>query len=373
MARLFVIALFTITYFALAPFALTPLALAQTESPAPTTTLAPPTPPATAPQADNRPRKTAWTAHLLRRTPENLRLKTLEFPETKINVLIIARNDSLRPLVEVNGVYNRPGWVLFAQNVPVSQAATGSQFKFYAFLTARINEVVLTSRGPNGELEEERIYLFAPEAQEFQLVSPWNAVTLAAGVSSIDYFQERFGNYLAYTGTLSARYSTFDGPRQLGLYAGLDLTTVTLASQPVDRGPQFLDLRIDGTVTMPFNPQYSFKVQGLFGLNYLTMFANGSPFGFSDLLAPELGFRGRYILTATEAMIADLRYSFLGNLNADNPFADGGLLFAFTWSRTLLNSHRLDFGVNYSFQSYHPEPATRIQFSVLTFSVGYSI
>jgi hypothetical protein len=316
-------------------------------------------------------RRTSWIAHVLRRTPTNLRLKTLDFPETKLPVLLIARPGNLRPLVEVRGKYNRKGWTLFAQGVAVSQSAGQSDFKFHAFLNGRINEVVLTTRGPNGEFEEERIYLFAPEAQEFSLISPWNAVVIAAGPSAIDYFQTGFGNYLAYTGSVSARYATFDGPKQLGLYASFDFTALTFASQPIDRGPQFIEGKLDATITVPFDPQQSYKSQILLGGTYVTMLSNGSPFGFSNLLSPEVGLRTRFILDPVDAVITDFRYVALGtSLGA---FNENGFLINLTWSRTLMNSHRAELGLNYSSYSYHPETNATVRFNIISLLLGYSI
>ncbi|CAN5679244.1 hypothetical protein BH10BDE1_BH10BDE1_17290 [soil metagenome] len=328
---------------------------------------APPEPPAVT-------RKTTWIAHVLRRTPTNLRLKTLEFPETKLPVLLIARPGNLRPLVEVRGKYNRKGWTLFAQGSAVSQAAGQADFKFHAFLNGRINEVVLTTRGPNGEFEEERVYLFAPEAQEFSLISPWNAVVIAAGPSAVDYNQSGFGNYLAYTGSVSARYATFDGPKQLGMYASFDFTALTFASQPIDRGPQFIEAKLDATITVPFDPQQSYKSQILLGGSYTTMLSNGSPFGFSNLLSPEVGVRTRFILDPVDAIITDFRYVALGpSLDSLGSFNENGFLVKLTWSRTLMNSHRAELGLNYSAYSYHPETNATVRFNIISLLLGYSI
>ncbi len=342
-----------------------PLATAQ----APSQT----SPPALATPAEPPPvtRKTAWIAHVLRRTPANLRLQTLEFPETQLPILLIARPGNLRPLVEVRGKYFRKGWTLFAQGSPVSQSVGQSDFKFHAFLNGRISEIILTSRGPAGEVEEERVYLFAPEAQEFTLISPWNSVVLSAGASSIDYFQSGFGNYLAYTGTISARYSTFDGPKQLGLYASLDFTALTLASQPIDRGPQFIEAKVDATITVPYAPQQSWKSQLLLGGSYVTMLSNGSPFGFANLLSPEVGVRTRFILDPVDAVIADLRYVAVSS--EFGSFNENGYLLNLTWSRTLLNSHRAELGVNYSNYSYHPDTNSTVRFSIISLILGYSI
>jgi hypothetical protein len=354
------------------PLAATPTpAPAASPTPGPLSASAPvgtvlPPPPEPAPTT----RKTSWVAHVLRRTPTNLRLKTLDFPETKLPVLLIARPGNLRPLVEVKGKYNRKGWTLFAQGSAVSQAAGQSDFKFHAFLNGRINEVVLTTRGPNGEFEEERVYLFAPEAQEFALISPWNAVVIAAGPSSVDYNQTGFGNYLAYTGSVSARYATFDGPKQLGMYASLDFTALTFASQPIDRGPQFIEGKFDATITVPFERQQTYKSQIILGTSYVTMLSNGSPFGFSNLLSPEIGLRTRYILDPVDAIITDFRYVLLAS---DFNFKDRGLKFEFTWSRTLLNAHRAELGLNYTLYGYSPGESSRVDLGIISLLLGYSI
>lgn len=315
-------------------------------------------------------RKTSWIAHLLRRTPLNLRLKTLEFSETQIPVLLIARPGNLRPLVEVNGVFSRSGWTLFAQNSPVSQSAGKNEFKFFAFLNGRISEVILTAKGPQGEVEEERVYLFAPEAQEFTLVSPWNSVVIGAGFSSVDYTQTGFGNYLAYTGSISARYSTFDAPTQLSYYGSLDFTALTLASQPTQSNPQFIEARFGAAWMLPYSANQSWKTQIIGGGMYSTMISNGSDIGFSNLIAPELGFRTRYVISGFDALITDFRYVFLGS---GSDFSDRGYLLNLTYSRTLLNSHRAELGLTYTNYGYKAGDNVRVSFGILSLMLGYSI
>lgn len=315
-------------------------------------------------------RKTSWIAHLLRRTPMNLRLKTLEFSETQIPVLLIARPGNLRPLVEVKGVFSRSGWTLFAQNSPVSQSAGKNEFKFYAFLNGRISEVILTAKGPQGEVEEERVYLFAPEAQEFTLVSPWNSVVIGAGLSSVDYTQTGFGNYLAYTGSISARYSTFDAPTQLSYYGSFDFTALTLASQPTQSNPQFIEARFDAAWMLPYSPNQAWKTQIIGGGMYSTMLSNGSDIGFSNLIAPELGLRTRYVISGFDALISDFRYVFLGSTL---DFSDRGFLLNLTYSRTLLNSHRAELGLTYTNYGYQAGDNVRVSFGILSLILGYSI
>lgn len=324
-------------------------------------------------QADGAPpitRKTSWIAHLLRRTPLNLRLKTLEFSDTQIPVLLIARPGNLRPLVEVKGVFSRSGWTLFAQNSPVSQSAGKNEFKFYAFLNGRISEVILTAKGPQGEVEEERVYLFAPEAQEFTLVSPWNSVVIGAGFSSVDYTQTGFGNYLAYTGSISARYSTFDAPTQLSYYGSLDFTALTLASQPTQSNPQFIEARFNAAWMLPYSPNQAWKTQVIGGGMYSTMLSNGSDIGFSNLIAPELGLRTRYVISGFDALISDFRYVFLGSTP---DFSDRGFLLNLTFSRTLLNSHRAELGLTYTNYGYQAGDNVRVSFGILSLILGYSI
>lgn len=315
-------------------------------------------------------RQTNWVAHLLRRTPENLKLKSLEFISTKIPVLLIARPGNLRPLVEIRGKFVRPGWTLHAQNSPVGQAAGVADFKFFAFLNGRINEVVLNAKGPNGEIEEERIYLFAPEAQEFTLVSPWNSLVISAGLSSVDYTQTGFGNYLAYTSSLSARYSTFDGPNQLSYFASLDFTAFTLASQPQQSNPQFVEGRLDAAWMLPFVPNQPWKTQILAGGFYATMLANGSEIGFSNLIAPEVGLRTRYIISPFDALVSDFR---LVILSSKFDFVDRGFSASLALSRNLINSHRIELGLYYSNTSYQASDTVRVSYGTLSLMLGYSL
>jgi hypothetical protein len=105
-------------------------------------------------------------------------------------------------------------------------------------------------------------------------------------------------------------------------------------------------------------------------MTYLTLLSNGSPFGFSNLLAPELGFRSYYPLNYYSGFFADIKYAPLGAFTGIQEYA---LDVSLGWSRRLPNYHRFEIKLNYSDLAYQPETDLKIQTQLFSLRFGYTI
>jgi hypothetical protein len=326
----------------------------------------------TAPPAPRRPKKqrTKWVAHLLRRKKNIAQIHNLEFLKTQFPVTLSVVEGTLRPVVEIHGRYERPGWELLD---PAGRALTNPQqkeFSFFAFLNGRINNFQISARGPSGALESEDIYLFAPDAQEFRMDSPWSSLVLSLGFAGFSYYQTGFGDYKSATGAVSARFSPQLPDSRWGFYTSLDMTVFTLYSSPVTRSPQLIEGKLDGTMTLNPDSEGRWTWSALLGGNYLTLLSNGSPFGFANLVAPEFGVRVRFAKNTLTSVVGDLRYIPLSNWPN---FSQHGVDCSLIYSRTLINLHTLEASLGYSAFSYEANSSTVVKTLLGTFKIGYSL
>ena len=312
--------------------------------------------------------KTVWVAHLLRRkSPKNV-ITSMDLSETNLPVFLITRKDEIQPNITVNGTFNKPGAKLFAQGTELDVDSETHEFEVTMRLRGKLNECTLTAVTPDGIKETETIYIYAPEAMQFQVVSPWDRLVLSAGGAFLSYRQSGYGEYQSIGAKLGVRYTSPERVSRWGIYGNLDATVFTFASSPTARGPQLLEAKADAT--LKFGPKTDrWQKQALAGLSYLTMFSNGSSFGFANLTAPEFGIRARKVVSPTKAWIIDARYVALG---LPKGFDNFGLNLGLTWSKFIRDSRRIEFGVNYSGYYYPPADAQTIQLNEFTVRSGIS-
>ena len=110
--------------------------------------------------------------------------------------------------------------------------------------------------------------------------------------------------------------------------------------------------------------------QLLGGVSFLTMYSNGAPFGFANLLAPEIGVRSRYLKNSRDAYIIDIRYTAL---SAPTDLGHRGLNFSFGFSRILPSFHRIEPSIGYSSYFFAPESERTVHVDVITLRIGYSL
>ena len=314
--------------------------------------------------------RTLWSAYILRRKTGEAVIEGLRVPARKIPVVLVSKEGRLRPVIEIKGIYDRKGWKLFVQNYPLRTSDDVNDFKTFAYLNAKINQVALTAKGPNGEVENETIYVYAPDAQEFEVVSNWDRVILTAGPSILSYSQTGYGNLTALTAAVSAQYATPpDRASRWGLFASADFTSLLfMANRPIDSSPDMLQIKGDALYRLTSEKPHFWHIQALAGISYLTMFANGSPFGFSNLIVPEVGFRSRYLLSSKTALVGEVRALPIRGL-----FSQRGYDLYLGWSHILTNFHRFEMGISVSDYYYASDSNTNIQYDLVTLKLGYTL
>jgi hypothetical protein len=339
--------------------------------PSPAPSASPTEKPKTAPKKVE-PKKANWSAEIIRKQTEEDGIQNLTFAQTKIPVTLMPSEEVLRPLVEIQGNYNRPGWRLFSLKDLLIESHPGkTEFKLYAYLNSKSNQISLTAQGPDGETETEKVVIFAPEAQEYRIASPWGELLFSLGLSSLSYYQTGFGDFSSKTGIVSLTYTTPKWKLPLGVYSQLKTTQLTLSANPSNYGPQIIAGKLDATYLLPPKPTHKVHTRLVAGLTYLTLLSNGSPFGFANLIAPEFGARAFYPLKKKDSgFTGDLRIAPLGSLSG---IAEYGIDLGLGWTTPLKNYHRIEVNLFYSDFAYQADSSTKIQTKLLSLTFGYTI
>ena len=312
--------------------------------------------------------KTVWVAHVLRRKSAQNVITSLEIEEKNLPVFLISRTDELQPTITVNGTFNKPNAKLFAQGTELDVDPETHEFEVTMRLRGRLNECKLTAITPDGKKEVETIYIYAPEAMQFQVVSPWDRLVISAGGTFLSYRQSGYGEYQSIGAKLGVRYTSPERKSRWGVYGNLDATVFTFASSPTARGPQLVEAKADATYKIG-SKEDPWQKQIVGGLSYITMFSNGSSFGFANLAAPEFGIRARKVVSPTKAWIFDAHYVALG---IPKGFDNFGLNLGLTWSKFIRDSRRIEFGINYSGYYYPPADDQTIRLNEFTVRTGIS-
>lgn len=317
---------------------------------------------------NNSSQKVSWAAHILRQK-EVPQLTGLSFFSKNVPVVLAAKNEELRPLIELKYEYNRPDWKIAVQGAPGKPFNIEKNiYVLHAFLNSQINEIVFSATGPNGEKEQEVVYIFAPEAQEFQIVSTWTSLVGYLGIANLIYEQTGFGVLNTKSMALGLNYATLDSSSLFGFLANAQMTVATFQSEPVAANPQLIEARLAGTIRLPLSEQTRWRHKASLGANHLSLLSNGSPFGFSALIAPELGFISQYYKNTRVSYISELRIVFLKNANFKN---QRGLHGTFTLAETLKSGRKQDIFLRLSTTDYE-EAKQRLAVHFFSLNLGYS-
>lgn len=325
--------------------------------------------PATQPK-ESSTQPTAWLAHIIRPKKDGS-IDDLTLPETQLPIVMVRSGQRFRPMIEVPLSFDRPGWSLLIQGtIPVTPTTTPGKHKIFAYMNGKINEMLLVARSPTGESLSERIYIYAPEAQEFNVVSPWDAVKLTVGSTYLAYKQTGFNDFYSWSGLLSAQIHSPEEGARFGFLGELSMTALTVASNQGKYGPQMGHGVLDGIYFFPWVTNSLWRLQAVAGVNYLTMFSNGAPFGFNNLIAPDLGLRTRYILDGKSDIISEFRFIPMStslNLN------ERGLTLSISKSWILPNLHRGELGIKFDELQYKPVPLESVSLRTLSFVISYGL
>jgi hypothetical protein len=290
-----------------------------------------------------------WLAHVLRdRTGQNI-IKDLKISKDKIPVFLIPQDDSFRPLVKLEVEFNRPGWNLFiGDKLPMRRQKDGS-YVLYAYLRSRLNAVEIRAQNEQGAQEREILYLFAPEAREFKLVSPFDSVLFTLGHSFLVYEQTSFGTFVAQSLMLGVRYVSPDKGNSFGLLGDFTATVFTYDSSPIEQNPQFMEGRLGLTypVKLIKNPKYRTKL--FLGASTINFVSYGSPFGFSGLYSADLGIRTVYYRSGQNSYAGEFHYA---PIEFSDPLGERSFRFVFDWSMNLDNLRQAQIGLSYSNHSF---------------------
>lgn len=311
-----------------------------------------------------------WIAHILRQIKNEENIPFLEFKLRKVPISLVPQDGILQPMIMVEGTLEKIGWSLSVEQKKVLLEETGKRnFQLPLFIKGRVNEFTLVAQNSKNEILREKIFIFAPHASEYIKVSPWNAVMLSLGLAGLSYYQSDFGIYQSIATLVSARYAPLEGENPWSWATQLEMTIQTLTSKPIRKSPQLIEGKLSGAYRLipKYDPRLSEQI--LFGASYLTMLSNGSPFGFANLLAPELGWRFRWKKDSANFLVGDLRFLFLST----NIFKERGFEIGASWSHALKNLHNIEYGFSYSSLVYQPESEIEVNSDLLIFKIGYSL
>ncbi len=312
--------------------------------------------------------KDIWIAHIVRRKNIDI-IPFLEFPKMIVPIMLVPKDGVLQPTIQLKGLLKLNQWSLIIDGNVILQANDKRDFNIHLFVYGRINEFRVTAIGPQGEHITERVFIFVPQAKEFLKVSPWNAIMLSGGLAAFGYYQSNFGVYKALVSALTIKYVPLEGESPWLWSGQLNMTLQTFSSTPVRRGPQLIEGKFNGTYRLPQAYDLRMSEQIIFGMNYLTMISNDSPFGFENLLAPEFGWRFRWKNDNFTYYVGDFRFLTLGN----NILKQRGIEFSGAINWNLKNMHNVELGIRYSGFTYQATPAIEVKTDYISLNLGYSL
>lgn len=310
-----------------------------------------------------------WVAHILR-TKDTERIPGLSIPQNRLPVLLVPQNGDLRPLVEVKLKFDRPGWELLAPNGKKIKAMKDSDFlALYAFLNSQVNELSLISKNTEGEALTETLYLFAPEVQEFEIVSPWSSLYANIGMGQLTYKQTRFGSLVWKGVTAGIGYNTQEGSSPFDYHFYTRITVLSLETTPIAANPQYINGHAHVSYRLPWGEQTRWRYYGFAGIGYYNLNSFGSPFGFSGLFAPQLAFRAKHFLTTKSAFLYDVKLTPFENIDLNDA---RGVELSWTWSKTLKSFRRQDVSIRYDNTRFRAS-GQQIGIEYVSINLGYSL
>jgi hypothetical protein len=315
------------------------------------------------------PKKMSWVAHILRQK-EKEQIPEIQVKPEVLPVYLVPHKDDLRPLVEVIFVTtNDKNDYFTAGDRPIKKRAP-NEYSVFAFLNSQISELLIVSRNrDSGEKKEEIVYIFAPESQEFQVVSPWSALSASAGLAFLTYDQSLYGVLQMRSAVVSLQYLSPETNSRWGIASQIDLTVATYSSKPIDVNPQLIQGEMLASYRLRVNEASRWRHSLLLGMNYLSLESNGSQFGFSALISPSIGWKSKQYLTTTSSLIYEARINTYEDFSL---FTRRGAQVSATWSQQLKSLRRRDVSIGYMSSKFQSNQRD-VSVDFLTFKLGFSI
>ncbi len=325
-----------------------------------------PTPPQESPV---RGRPMPWVAHLLRQQ-EGQKISELSFPQERFPVLLVPQKNDLRPLVELRLQFEKPGWELYNQNgKKVKKLKNSNLFVVFAFLNSQVNELVLVAKNTEGESRSEKIYLFAPEVQEFEIVSPWSSIYANVGLSYMTYEQSRFGVLVWKGANVGIGYDTLENSNPIDYHLFARMTVLSFQTQPIAANPQYINAHAHVSYRLPWSENTRWRYYATLGGGYFNLNSFGSDFGFSGLFAPQLAFRAKHFVTTKSSFLYDIKLTPFQNFDLGN---SRGFELNWTWSKVLKSSRRQDVSIKYDNTRFQTG-GLQVGIEFISLNIGYSL
>lgn len=306
-------------------------------------------------------RKTSWTADVVRVPTDKNGIPGLKIIDTHLPVFLVKKEKKYRPLVALELSLDDPVAQLYGADYrPLPKNKNTGYFMFFAYLNSKKNEVVFYSKSNKEKSEKEKsnqeqkyvekMFIISDQAQEFNVISPWESLRVSLGSSYFNYSQTSYASFNAWTGLLAMRLFSEDVFLQWGYNAEADLTVLTVTSNQNEVSMQTGHIKAEALYSLPQSPNTEFKYSILGGVNYLTTFTTGSAMGFKNLIVPSAGLRSRKILNEKEDYGFTVRAGLFGF-----DFKDRGLDFEISRSYLFEHLHRAELGLKFSDYGYHPQ------------------
>ena len=317
--------------------------------------------------------KTNWVAEVSREPEQAKQIGSVELVHQRIPVALRRKDGKLRPFVEIRAWLKDRDSKVFIEDretlYPVI-VKEGGMFVVFVYLNSIKSELVLQVLGSDGQTKKsEKFTVYAPEVQEYKIGKPWGLLVLAPGGAVLRYKQTNFGDYASINGLVSATYESEPLFGKFSLAGDAALTLWTVKSSPTDTAPQLLGAHAHLLYSLR-DPKSRFQVHPLAGLQYYTLFSNGSQLGFANLIAGGVGAKVRYEFTERARLTLQ---GFYAPLKGFFSLKDFGSETSLTASYKLENNHRIELGAVYSRQVFEASEITRVELGAVSIRLGYSL
>ena len=322
-------------------------------------------------QKTNDLKQTTWLAQVIRVKSADNNIPGLVFEQERNAVFLVRDEARFRPLVSLRGVIKgfAKGSQFVLENkfrIPVDEK-TGF-FSINVYLTSKKNEINLILRSGD-KVSTEKVFLVAPEAEEYNVTSPWDSVRVLLGTTYFYYNQTGYSPFYSWVGNFALRYHSPEKIGYFGFNTDLDLAIVTFKSNQNDYAPQVGQLRLEVMYFDEWAQDPQYKIHYLLGGSYLTMLSNGAAFGFKNLIAPDFGVRVRRITGEQSDLAATLRLSLM-----DTKLKDRGVELELSSGFIFKNSHRGELGVKYLDYMYSPDKnKDQVSLKMTTLFLSYTL
>ncbi len=317
--------------------------------------------------------KTNWVAEVSRETDPAKRIETVELIHQRIPVALRRKDGKLRPFVEIRALLKDSGSKVFIEDRDTLYPVTlkeGGMFVVFVYLNSIKSELNLQVLGSDGQTKKtEKFIVYAPDVQEYKIGKPWGLLVISPGGAVLRYKQTNFGDYASINGLVSATFESEPVFGKFSLAGDFALTLWTVRSSPTDTAPQLLGAHAHLLYALR-DPKSRLQVHPMVGVQYYTLFSNGSQLGFANLIAGGVGTKIRYEFTDRARLTLQ---GFYAPLKGVFSLKDFGTETSLTASYKLENNHRVELGAVYSRQAFEASDITRVDLGAISIRLGYSL